>query len=926
MKMIVLVALVIACAAAWGQRPEGEPLIAWQFDQDGQLEGWAPNGHLEGATVEGGLLSCTAIDWDPFITSPVFEVPARPWQYIEVRMKSDLEGDAEFFWSNTLETEHGGFSGGKQTPFHVVGDGEWHTHRIFPFWHAEKKIIHLRFDLFDKGRFEIDWIRVMDAQPEGAPIDRLSWDFREAQDTAGWWALEQVEGLRAERGALRLRAVRGSATVLAPALEAEIGDRLWATVRARVSAGQQGALCWATDGSYGLHRTQFRLITDGKFHTYNIDLSGEKDWQGKLLTLGLRPSLAGEAEVEIEQVSLGEEPVGAADLAVSYFGFADAINRTGRGCEVVLSVLNHGGEIAEGVRAELSVPEGLRVVGEREQTLEQVEFMVPEQAKWEVIADEPFEGVAKARLVHAAAPDEEYEASVRITPGLGLPKAEYVPEPKPMETDYDLCMYYFPGWGSASRWECIERVAPIRKPVLGYYDEANPECADWQIKWAVEHGINCFLVDWYWSQGGRHLEHWLHSAYMNARHRKYLKWCIMWANHNAPDTHSLEDWRNVTQYWIDNYFHMEEYYRIDDRPAVFIWAPTNIRRDLGGFEQTKELYDLSQQMAKEAGYKGIYFVAMGGHHNAEGVEERRKEGYEACSTYHQWGDWQTEAENPSNFPFELVARTSKNAWRRHDEMLDGKLDWIFTIDTGWDSRPWHGDKARVIHGRTPELFEQLLRDGKAFADETGRKIIALGPANEWGEGSYVEPCAEFGFEMYDKIRDVFCKPGDRPPNIAPVDVGLGPYDFPVAEYSTVWTFDRDGNTEDWTAAMGLRDVRAEGGMLRARTTTRDPAFYGGGVRFRARQWPYLIVTMRISPAPGEEEKCQVFWTTPTGPTSEAASARAELAPDEGMHTYVLDLAANPRWRGQIRSLRFDPCSTAEREIEIEEIRLSREAK
>ena len=93
MKMIVLVALVTACAAAWGQRPEGEPLIAWQFDQDGELEGWAPNGHLEGAKVEGGALSCTAIDWDPFVTSPVFDIPARPWQYIEVRMKSDLEGD-----------------------------------------------------------------------------------------------------------------------------------------------------------------------------------------------------------------------------------------------------------------------------------------------------------------------------------------------------------------------------------------------------------------------------------------------------------------------------------------------------------------------------------------------------------------------------------------------------------------------------------------------------------------------------------------------------------------------------------------------------------------------------------------------------------------------------------------------------------------
>ena len=85
----------------------------------------------------------------------------------------------------------------------------------------------------------------------------------------------------------------------------------------------------------------------------------------------------------------------------------------------------------------------------------------------------------------------------------------------------------------------------------------------------------------------------------------------MWANHNPPDSHCVEDWRKVTQYWIDHCFGMEEYYCIEGRPAVFIWAPGNVRRDVGGTEKAAELYAMSQKMARDAGFPGIYFAAMG---------------------------------------------------------------------------------------------------------------------------------------------------------------------------------------------------------------------------------------------------------------------------------------------------------------------------
>jgi len=357
-------------------------------------------------------------------------------------------------------------------------------------------------------------------------------------------------------------------------------------------------------------------------------------------------------------------------------------------------------------------------------------------------------------------------------------KAAYIPEPQPATCKYDLGVFYFPGWDTMARWKPILGY-PDRKPVLGWYDEANPECVDWQIKWAVEHGIRFFMVDWYWDQGKTHLDHWIHKGFMNAKFRKYLKWCVMWANHNAPGSHSAEDWQKVTQYWIDNYFAMPEYYRVDDRPVVVIWAPSNIQRDVGGTEQVGKLLAMSQDMAKKAGYKGIHFVAMGYFKSAALSAQLKSEGYEASTTYHSFPYAQKKIASPQRFPFSEVVRQSPEIWSAEDEQSGG-LDYWPVIETGWADEPWAGkEKATVIHDRTPEEFGKLCRLAREYADKHNKKIIALSPWNEWGEGSYIEPYAQHGFGHLDQLRDAFCEPGNYPKNLTPADVGRGPYDLPM---------------------------------------------------------------------------------------------------------------------------------------------------
>ncbi len=154
--------------------------------------------------------------------------------------------------------------------------------------------------------------------------------------------------------------------------------------------------------------------------------------------------------------------------------------------------------------------------------------------------------------------------------------------------------------------------------MLGWYDESNPEVIDWQIKWSLENGIQYYLVDWYWNKGRQHNDHWV-KGFQKARYKSMFKWAMMWANHNGPGSHSEEDQRAVTKFWIENYFNTPEYLTRDGKPVVMIWSAAGMDNDIIALERkkgntlkkgegVKRLLDLSQKMAKDSGYKGIHFT------------------------------------------------------------------------------------------------------------------------------------------------------------------------------------------------------------------------------------------------------------------------------------------------------------------------------
>ena len=915
-----------------------ETVLDWKFDKD--RGHWTGANHIKDVQIKDGILSGKASGADPFFTADGFEFPTTNSQAIEFRYRTNRGGSGEVYYTNTLDTPYGGFTPKVHTKWQVKGDEQWHTARVFPGWNDQKKIIKLRIDFPNLGGddvaktwYEIDWIRVVDMNFAKAPEVVPDWDFTKIK--RGWRPIDHGFIVPSKDGWSVLD------TIESDPMTVDVDKHgYWISLEMIATHGKTGKLTFYSDTGKATE-ISFPIQADGKSHWYNIDGTKSPNWSGKLHMFRLTPSDAGtnmtvetfdsKYAVTLRRMLISDKPQGPAEISIEQVYMPEAINRTGKPVKLAVRLRNDGGWAGKNLTIGLTrlIPAGLTAKGSEPFDIEPAEVKT---VTLELLAEKPMNDV-----VSLMTPAGIVNTVIRIDANLNLPKADYVPKPQPVESDYEIGALYYPGWSRMASWERIYSTHPERKPVLGWYDEGNPEVVDWQIKWSLENGIQYYLVDWYWHKGHRHNEHWI-KAFEKARYKSMFKWAMMWANHNAAGSHSEEDQRTVTKFWIENYFNTPEYYTRDGRPVVMIWSPQNMDRDMVEIEAKKgktlkkgeglkRLLDLSQQMAKDAGFKGIYFIAMKwpeASTNPEDIQWLKDAGFDMTSIYHFMSHG-GKAKNPSRFDFQLVVDASLPYFEARQKT--GILPFLPNLSTGWDSRPWHGDRQTIIENRTVDRFRKICEDFKGFADRNKIRDLVLAPTNEWGEGSYAEPNAEHGFGMFETVRETFCKKpaGGWPLNFGPTDVGLGPYDFPpiVRERRTSWDFTT--GVQGWSGFMGVRAFKTDGGVLSFETTNHDPAMTTNIDKIKAEDFDRFVVRMKATALDGQTKNslAQLFWSTVTSPVSEANSISVPVNIDGQFHDYVFDLKSKPTWRRLITGLRFDPLGLGGVKVEIESLRLEK---
>ncbi len=384
----------------------------------------------------------------------------------------------------------------------------------------------------------------------------------------------------------------------------------------------------------------------------------------------------------------------------------------------------------------------------------------------------------------------------------------YVPEPRPVKSDRIVAAHYYAAWkkGAARIHEGFDDLHefPERTPLMGYYDEENPEVCDWEIKWAVEHGINCFIYCWY-----RNLEntgkpvtvndlrcpHGIHEALFNAKYQNYINFAIMFENcprWGTTDEKDIID--NLMPFWVENYFSRENYLKIDNKPVLFVYNPMRLEEVFGSPENQKKAFDSCREYAKKCGFDGMIFATCDTTVSKEAAEDALNRGYDFRFGYN--AGYSPKEDNP---PAEEAIEAQCELLKRRLEF--DNMHFIPTVSCFSDPTPRRSKRWMDLGFRfdrskiwkiSPDEFRGVIHRMKKMTDDLpdgawGKRIFMIDNWNEWDEGHYVSPSYEYGYRFLQAIREELTERDNLPDYRTPYDLGFGSYttQWKIPDFSNV---------------------------------------------------------------------------------------------------------------------------------------------
>ncbi len=334
-------------------------------------------------------------------------------------------------------------------------------------------------------------------------------------------------------------------------------------------------------------------------------------------------------------------------------------------------------------------------------------------------------------------------------------------------------------WGKGfTEWTNVGKAKPLfkghyqpRVPAdLGYYDLRLPIVREQQAELAREAGVTAFCYWHYWFGNGKRLLADVFQEVLDTG-KPDFPFCLAWANHTwkavgctagdeSPDIlmeqtyPGIEDAKAHMEYLLTA-FKDSRYVKVDAKPYLFIFDP----------KQLPQLYiDTFQQMAKDAGFPGLYLVANL-NDNTIKPEEMTAKGYDAVTYCNILGHtkegetlWDKVKKNinaiiynrPKNF------HEYKDVYPNYITEVDMDERVIPQIVPQWDHSPRGGNKTLILHNSTPEYFAAHVREAMEVIKDKpeNKQILMLKSWNEWAEGNYMEPDLKFGKGYIEAMHDV----------------------------------------------------------------------------------------------------------------------------------------------------------------------------
>jgi len=345
------------------------------------------------------------------------------------------------------------------------------------------------------------------------------------------------------------------------------------------------------------------------------------------------------------------------------------------------------------------------------------------------------------------------------------------------------------GW---CEWELVKNSKPRFKghhqpfkPTWGYFDESDPRWSEKEISLAANHGIDVFIVDWYWYSGVKIMEEALERGLLKTKNRNRIKFALMWANHDwadyfpapfgqkwnswLPSRHTQIDWNRALDYCIENYFSQPNYWRVDGNLFFSMFDALKPVHQLGGAKSFKRILAATNRKLAKARLPPLHLNAMVG--NTDHVDELMAAGYASTTTYNLTFSGKAGPDRIDKY--DDIIEAHKLLW---SNMAKSALPYLPVVTMGWDvtprceaNVPWpfppapvptgYGDYpyGDIVVGNTPAKFRKLCEDALDFTRKSNARpnAVVVNAWNEWTESSFLLPEKRYGTAYLKAVHETF---------------------------------------------------------------------------------------------------------------------------------------------------------------------------
>jgi hypothetical protein len=370
-----------------------------------------------------------------------------------------------------------------------------------------------------------------------------------------------------------------------------------------------------------------------------------------------------------------------------------------------------------------------------------------------------------------------------------------------------VAAYYFPNYHADPRnalvhgqgwteWDLVNQATPRfpghqqpLAPLWGCENEADPGVMARKIDAAADHGVDCFIFDWYHYNDGPFLERCLEEGFLRAPNVERIKFCCMWANHDWHDIHPAKQsdlsrllypgsvtpatFDTICDVLIDRYFSHPSHLLVNGAPYFSIYDVASLVNSLGGSVlSARKALDRFREKVRAAGFPDLHLNAIGWNcgllkgeaETGVRVEDFKALGFDSIGGY-VWVHYAS-LNNTGKIHSEYGSVRDAYLDAYHALRAKTSLPVFPNVTMGWDSTPrtvqsesWAPDLGypftSIMKTSPAEFREALTLIKKQAQAGPDFQMVSLNAWNEWTEGSYLEPDKQNGWAYLEAIRSVF---------------------------------------------------------------------------------------------------------------------------------------------------------------------------